>query len=80
MNCAAVIVNYFTRELVESLVDSLYIENTVSSITIIDNSRDLSSFSLNKYREKPVKLIVNPENRGYGAAANQGIEIGRAHV
>ncbi len=77
MSCAAVIVNYFTRELVESLVDDLYNENTVSSIYIVDNSRDLSSPSLNKYKEKPVKLIVNPENRGYGAAANQGIKCAR---
>ena len=75
MNFSIIIVNHNTKELTKNCVNSV-LKNRVGGsveILIVDNaSRDGSARMLRKYFKNKITLIENKENKGFGAANNQG--------
>ena len=67
---SVVIVNYNTREALRRCLDSIEPEHEV--IVVDNGSTDGSAEMVRQYPR--VILIANTENRGFGAANNQGIE------
>ncbi len=45
----------------------------VSNIIIVDNSNELQEFTLHESESDKLKLVLNQSNRGFAAAANQGL-------
>ena len=71
MKISAVIVNYFTKDLLPELIGQLQEEDLVREIIVVDNSRELEG-SLGFVKDlSKLKLITQPENIGFGAAVNQ---------
>jgi GT2 family glycosyltransferase len=77
MDISIIIVNWNTRDLLQSCLESILktIHDISYEIICVDNaSRDGSVAMLqDKYRE--VRLIQNEKNRGFGAANNQAMRI-----
>lgn len=77
MDISIIIVNWNTRDLLQSCLESIYktIRDISYEVICVDNaSRDGSTAMLQeKYPE--VRLIQNEENRGFGAANNQALRI-----
>lgn len=75
MPVSIVIVNYNTKDLLLDCLKSLYAyhDKKQFEIIVVDNhSTDDSVSTLSKYFPD-VKIIANKENRGFGAANNQGV-------
>lgn len=74
---AVVVVNHDTRDLLRACLLSA-LGQEAEEVVVVDNaSRDGSAEMVR--RELPeVRLLANPHNPGYGAAANQGIAACRA--
>ncbi len=72
---AAVIVNFRQPELTREAIDSIFRSEGVSvSVCLIENAGD-GQWAREIYDNEPrVDIIANPENIGFGAACNQGIE------
>ena len=69
---AVVIVNYNTREhLRESLASA--VREGADEVLVVDNASSDGSAEMVRVEFPWVTLHANPTNRGYGAAANQGI-------
>jgi GT2 family glycosyltransferase len=77
MDISIIIVNWNTRDLLQSCLESVFktIHDISYEIIVVDNaSRDGSVVMLQeKYPE--IRLIQNEENRGFGAANNQAMCI-----
>jgi len=72
MSIAVCIVNYNTRDLLRVCLNSLLIENP-DEIVVIDNASGDRSVEMLHSEFPSVRLLTNPENTGYGAAANRAI-------
>ena len=67
----AVIVTYNSAEVILSCLDALAEMAPGVNITVVDNAS--SDQTLKNVRQRAgVKIVANPENRGFAAAANQG--------
>lgn len=73
---SVVIVSYNCLPFLTLCIDSLlwYEDNRVEIIVVDNNSNDNTAEYLNKNYPK-VKTIANKDNKGFGAACNQGISI-----
>jgi GT2 family glycosyltransferase len=71
---SAVIVNWNTRELLDECLSSLRAHGgRAVEIVVVDNGSTDGSVALLHERWPDVRVIANPENRGYQAANNQGM-------
>ncbi|OYT75574.1 MAG: glycosyl transferase, partial [Armatimonadetes bacterium JP3_11] len=68
-----IIVSYNTRELLRECLESL--RGAAAEIIVIDNASPDGSASMVAECFPKVRLIANSENRGFGAACNQGLQI-----
>lgn len=73
MCISAVIVNYYTSDLLPPLIQSLDYSPKVREIIILDNSSELNKSSV-KFNSPKVKIIINQENIGFAKAVNQSVE------
>lgn len=75
-----VIVNYNAGEYLLRCVDSVLASTGGASVdvTVVDNDSRDGSPQRAKDAHDEIRLIVNRDNRGFGAAANQGIAAGEA--
>jgi GT2 family glycosyltransferase len=72
----AVVVNYKTGGHLQELVDSLAQEPELAKIVIVDNASGDASLDFLEDRLDPrLHLIRNADNRGFGAACNQGAAV-----
>jgi len=80
MTLSIVIANWNTRELIQQCIESL-IEyppaNTEFEIIVVDNGSDDGSRQYLESLGSKIILIRNDTNRGYAAAANQGMKSAR---
>lgn len=74
MNITAIIVNYYTKSLLPPLLDDLINSPLISQIIIVDNSRELVNFNTDSDK---ISVIINSENKGFGAAVNQAAEVAK---
>lgn len=72
MNITAIIVNYYTKSLLPPLLNDLINNTLISQVIIVDNSRELGNSDFNSDK---ISVIINSENKGFGAAVNQAAEI-----
>ena len=71
---AIVIVTYESSEVIDECLTAA--ENTGAEIVVIDNSSQDSTQSIVARHAavcSQIRLIINPENRGFAAAVNQGV-------
>ena len=74
MSITAVIVNFHTASLLSGLIRDLDDDASVTRIIVVDNSKEISESSPPfPMPSTPVKLIINDENSGFGAAVNQAL-------
>ncbi|MGE0086285.1 MAG: glycosyltransferase [Desulfococcaceae bacterium] len=71
MCITAIIVNYHTASLLLPLLKHLEENPLVSQIVIADNSNELSASGFQKDFSTEIRMILNGQNRGFGAAVNQ---------
>jgi N-acetylglucosaminyl-diphospho-decaprenol L-rhamnosyltransferase len=76
MDLSVVIVSYNTRELLRQCLASVI--STVSfpcryEVLVVDNASDDGSATMVREAFPAATLLVNPENRGFAAASNQGL-------
>ena len=77
MEIAAVVVNYNTRDLLRSCLESIRGEG-VPEVVVVDNASTDGSPDMVRSEFPEVQLIANRHNPGYGGGANQGIAACRA--
>jgi GT2 family glycosyltransferase len=78
---AVVIVSYNTRDDLRACLRSLRASAAPGPIVVVDNGSSDGSPDMVAAEFSGVELIVDPSNRGYGAAANQGVaRTATAHV
>ena len=77
MDISIIIVNWNTRELLQSCLDSVFktIHDTSYEIIVVDNGSLDGSVAMLQDKYPQVRLIQNKENRGFGAANNQAMRI-----
>ena len=68
----AVVVNYNTGPWLERCIDALLASSIRPQVCVVDNGSTDSSLAA--IADKPVQVLSNPINRGFGAACNQGAE------
>ena len=75
MPVSIVIVNYNTKELLLSCVDSIYAFHVSDQfeIIIVDNDSSDGSVEAIRHNYPHLKVLVNERNVGFGAANNRGI-------
>jgi GT2 family glycosyltransferase len=75
---SVIIVSYNTRELLRECIESILCEQGDGlgvEVIVVDNASADGSAAMVAERFPQVRLIANPDNRGFGAACNQGLEI-----
>jgi GT2 family glycosyltransferase len=79
IDLSIVIVNYNVKEFLLNLLQSIRnaVNNFSVEIIVVDNASDDGSVELLKEKYPDVKLIINEENVGFGAANNQALKIAR---
>ena len=72
LRCSAIVVTYNSGAAISACLEALTHE--ACEIIVVDNaSQDDSVRQVEEFVAwHPVRLIANPENRGFGAAVNQG--------
>ncbi len=70
LEIAAVVVTYNSAAVIDNCLQSL--EN-VAEIVVVDNGSADDTVRIVQRSRSGVRLIANPENRGFAAAANQGV-------
>ena len=75
-----VIVSYRCRDLLRACLASLldHPPPCALHVTVVDNASEDGTTEMVRSEFPTVELIDNPENRGFAAAANQGIRTGNA--
>ncbi len=77
MDISIIIVNWNTRELLGKCLES--VETTVRGLSheiiVVDNASADGSAAMLRERFPRVRLIENPENRGFGTANNQALRV-----
>src|SRR5215207_2798249 len=78
--CDVVIVNYNAGKHIERCVATVLASagDADVGVIVVDNDSADDSGEAVAARHPEVRLIANPDNRGFGRAANQGIEAGSA--
>jgi N-acetylglucosaminyl-diphospho-decaprenol L-rhamnosyltransferase len=77
---SVIIVSYNTRELLRECIESILCEQGDGlgvEVIVVDNASADGSAAMVAERFPQVRLIANPDNRGFGAACNQGMEVAR---
>lgn len=78
---SVIIVNWNCRELLRACLESLARQaGTAFEVIVVDNGSDDGSLDMvrSEFRERlSMRVIANPENRGFCAANNQGIAASR---
>jgi hypothetical protein len=79
IDLSIIIVNYNVKEFLLNLLDSIYnaSKNLSVEIIIVDNNSDDGSIESVNAKYPNVITIANKENKGFGFANNQGLEIAR---
>jgi GT2 family glycosyltransferase len=75
---SVIIVSYNTRELLRECIESILCEQGNGlgvEVIVVDNASADGSAAMVAERFPQVRLIANPDNRGFGAACNQGLEV-----
>jgi len=75
---SVIIVSYNTRELLRECIESILCEQGDGlgvEVIVVDNASADGSAAMVAERFPQVRLIANPDNRGFGAACNQGLEV-----
>ncbi len=73
---SVIIVSYNTRELLRECLESLQAQSFSNlQIIVVDNASSDNSAEMVREAFPEVCLIVNRENRGFGAGCNQGLRI-----
>ena len=72
MRIAAVVVNYNTRDLLRSCLESVRAEG-IDEVVVVDNASTDGSPGMVRAEVPEARLIANAHNPGYGGGANQGI-------
>jgi GT2 family glycosyltransferase len=77
MDISIIIVNWNTRELLQSCLESIHktIRNISYEIIVVDNASRDESVAMVREKYPEVRLIQNEQNRGFGAANNQAMRI-----
>lgn len=77
MNISIIIVNWNTKDLLRDCLDSIYktIDPLTHEIIVVDNASSDGSMAMLAAEYPQVKIIANKENRGFGAANNQGFAV-----
>jgi GT2 family glycosyltransferase len=77
MDISIIIVNWNTRDLLQSCLESIYktIHDISYEIIVVDNGSRDGSVAMLQEKYPQVRLIQNEENRGFGAANNQAMRI-----
>jgi GT2 family glycosyltransferase len=77
MDISIIIVNWNTRDLLQSCLESIYktIHDISYEIIVVDNASQDGSVAMLQEKYPQVRLIQNEENRGFGAANNQAMRI-----
>lgn len=77
IDVSVIIVNWNAKELLKACLDSIYatIHNLTFEVIVIDNGSKDRSVAMLEERYPQVVKICNPENRGFGAANNQGFAV-----
>lgn len=72
-----IIVNYNVKQFLENLIVSIRksAQNIQYEIIVVDNASDDGSVEMVKKKFADVNLIANKNNKGFGAANNQALEI-----
>jgi GT2 family glycosyltransferase len=77
---SVIIVSYNTRELLRECIESILCgqgNGITVEVIVVDNASADGSAPMVAERFPQARLIANPDNRGFGAACNQGLEIAR---
>jgi GT2 family glycosyltransferase len=83
MDLSIVIVNWNTKELLRDCLSSVQagLDGIEAEVIVIDNASTDGSVEMVHRHFPRTRLIVNPENRGFAAANNQGFDRARGrHV
>ena len=77
MHISVIIVNWNTKELIQNCLDSVYrtMGNLAFEIIVVDNASSDGSLSILEEKYPQVIKICNKENKGFGAANNQGFAV-----
>ncbi|GBC93223.1 N-acetylglucosaminyl-diphospho-decaprenol L-rhamnosyltransferase [bacterium HR15] len=70
-----IVVSYNTRALLRECLASLHCEHISCEVIVVDNASSDGSAEMVQREFPDVRLIANPENRGFGAACNQGLQL-----
>lgn len=70
--CAVAVVSFNTRDLLRSLLQTVRSESPVE-VVVVDNGSTDGTAGMVREEFPEVRLLVDPENPGYGAAANRAI-------
>ncbi len=77
MDISFIIVNWNTRNLLQDCLDSIIktVESLTYEIIVVDNASTDGSIGMLAEKYPQVRIISNRENRGFGAANNQGFSV-----
>ena len=77
MDISFIIVNWNTRDLLQNCLDSIIktAESLTYEIIVVDNASTDGSAEMLVEKYPQVRMIANRENRGFGAANNQGFAV-----
>ena len=77
IDISVIIVNWNTKELIQNCLDSVYrtIGNIAFEIIVVDNASSDGSLAILEEKYPQVVKISNQENKGFGAANNQGFAV-----
>jgi GT2 family glycosyltransferase len=79
---SVIIVNWNTRDLLDDCLTSVegQLADTPHEAIVVDNASMDGSVELVRARFPQARLVINAENRGFGCANNQGMEIARGRL
>jgi GT2 family glycosyltransferase len=74
---SVVIVSWNTRTLLAACLDAVYrtVRGLCYEVIVVDNGSGDGSTAMIREKYPRVKVLTNAENRGFGAACNQGLRI-----
>jgi GT2 family glycosyltransferase len=74
-----IVVNWNTHDLLRSCLESVYAQSTTikCEVIVVDNGSSDGSVEMVRKDFNQVNLLANPDNRGFAAANNQGIEVAK---
>jgi len=78
MDLSIVIVNWNTRDMLRDCLASIPPDQGMQTeVIVIDNASDDGSADMVAVEFPAMRLIRNPDNRGFGVATNQGLRVAR---